>query len=273
MKKTVMAVLPYFAILLIAAVIIYVLFGTGNKVSDDDLSGNAEFDITELPSEYLLTGDDIKEADPSSDDTVVLSGDYSETVVIDAKDRIVHLLLDNANISTNDGPAVYIRSAAKVVMTVKDGTENTLSDSAYYSDQDLSAAVLSDADLTINGKGTLNISGFRKDAVRTDRVLKIVDTTVRIKAKRDAIDADDGMLLMAGRLVAEAERDALTSDRHKKESKGNIYILGGSNELIAGKTGIRSGADLYISSCTVSIKSVIKDIDTVGSRFIGEGCL
>ena len=284
MKKTFLTILPAFAILLCIAVIAYAAYkDSGPDKNDANVTTVDAVDPEAVPAAYTLTDDDLLTDFPSAgkfagSDVIIggdyiLSGDYRDTVVIDAGDRVVHLVLDNANILSNDGPAIYVKSASKVVITAVEGTENTIADCSYHSDTDLSSAIYSDSDITINGKGTIKITGFFKDAIATDRVFKAIDATLRIKAKRDAVSADDGMLLRCSLLVAEAERNDLKSDSHKQSEKGNIYILGGDNDLIAGNIGILGGSDLYVSDCKLSMGCVVGDIDVQGMQYIGEGCL
>ena len=274
----------FFIILLIMAVLgAYVTVRTGKEhiasESPSDGSGITVFspvtdndmNISEqgaIPvSEELLTNG------PLIGGTYLLSGDYGRTVEIDARDEIVHLILDGANVRTYDGPAILVRSAAKVIITAKEGTESTLADCPYYSEKNIYAAVFSYADVTINGNGMLSISGFAKDAVHTKGFFKVLDTDVRLKAKRTAINSDDGMLLMASFITAEAEKTGLKSGIHNRADKGSIYILGGDNTVIAGNTGIYSGRDIYASGCSLSINAVVSDIVTQGEQYIEDGCL
>ncbi|MCR4656872.1 MAG: carbohydrate-binding domain-containing protein [Lachnospiraceae bacterium] len=233
---------------------------------ETDLNDSEEGAVT-LSEEDLLSGGALSEG------AYILSGDYHNTIEVDAGDRIVHLILDNADIRTNEGPAVLVRSAAKLVITAKEGTQNVLADCAFYTEKNVNAAVFSYSDVTINGTGELQITGFLKDAVNTKGVFKGLDTILRIKAKRNAINADDGMLLKLSGMTAEAEKDGLKTGIHKRISKGNIYILSGENRIIAGNTAILSGRDLFASSCSLSINAVVNGIETGGGSYIDEGVL
>lgn len=278
-------ILPFFVILLAAALAGGMFAGKNTEKAASEtvaLTGSENMDIyNPVTGNDLDTGEEgaepltreAAEAETLQGGKYLLSGDYNGTIEIDAHDEIVHLILDNANIRANDGPALYVRSAAKVVLTARDGSENTLSDSGYHSVQDLKAALFAYSDVTINGSGRLNISGFYKDAVHTSGFFKVLDTEIGLKAKRTAIDADDGMLLMPSKMTAEAEKTGLKSGIHNKTDKGCIYILGGENAVIAGNTAILSGKDLYVSGCSLSISAVISDMEVEGVSYIEEGCL
>ena len=64
--------------------------------------------------------------------TYVISGTLtagSITVAAGEEDK-VQLVLSGVDLTNPDGPALYIKSADKVFLTLADGTENTLSDGA-----------------------------------------------------------------------------------------------------------------------------------------------
>ena len=75
--------------------------------------------------------------------TITKKGDYIITgttndgqLIIDSdKEKDVHLILDNASITSKTNAPIYIKSADKVIITLKDGTSNYLSDSKDFSRQ------------------------------------------------------------------------------------------------------------------------------------------
>ncbi len=285
MNKMIKAVLPFFLILCFCSAVFAYAFRGGEALLTDETGNPVPPEASSIyePTDWdlniseeggaVLTEEVLKEAGFVTGGVFVLSGRYDETIVVDAGDEITHLILDNADVRTNEGPAIFVRSAAKLVITAKEGTENVLADCAYYAHKERDAAVFSYADLTVNGSGRLSITGFLKDAVYTAGVFKVFDTELGLKAKKNALHADDGMLLKPSSMTAEAEKDGLKTGIHKREDKGNICILGGEVRIVSGNTAIRSGRDLYVSSCHLNLSAVVSDIETTGSRFIEEGCL
>ncbi len=278
--KEIKKVLPFFIILLAVAFagIYWMAKAETAKTEEPELIE----DIRDIPVTCPVTDNDLKVSEDSavriSDEEAggmgvlaggayVLTGQINKTVEIDAHDEIVHLILDNADIRTYDGPAIHVRSAAKVIITAFDGTDNTLADCAYHSEKDTYAAIYSGADVTLNGTGKLTITGFSKDAVYTAGFFKVLNTDLRLKSKRYAINADDGMLLMPSVMIAEAEKTGLKSGIHNKTEKGTIYILGGDNTVIAGNTAIMSGRDLYVGECNLSLNAVVADVYTEGKQY------
>ena len=202
-----------------------------------------------------------------------LSGRYTKTVVIEAEDQIVRLVLENAEISTNDGPAIYVRSAGKVFITVPAGTESILSDSAYYTDTIANGAVYSESDITVNGGGRLSITGYKDDAIHTEGELRLIGGDVHLKAKRSGIKANDGMLICPDSLDIASEKTGLMTSRAGQEKKGDIDIVFGKISIVAGDTSIRSAGDIYIMNCSVYMRSAVEDIHADGESHIDEACI
>ncbi len=60
----------------------------------------------------------------------VLTGSYNGSIVVDAEDNDkVYLVLENADITAKDGPAIYEKNADKVIVLLPEGTDNSLTDS------------------------------------------------------------------------------------------------------------------------------------------------
>ena len=83
----------------------------------------------------------------------VLSGRLSGGVHVNAEDQVVHLFLNGVEIKAVKGPAIYVESAGKVIVTVCAGTENELSDGGSHATKDTDACFFSMNDLTVNGTG------------------------------------------------------------------------------------------------------------------------
>ncbi|MCR5773806.1 MAG: carbohydrate-binding domain-containing protein [Lachnospiraceae bacterium] len=205
--------------------------------------------------------------------TYRLSGKYSRPVIIEAEDQVVRLVLDNAEISTSDGPAIYIRSAGKVIITVVEGTENRILDSAYYSDIIPNGAIYSESDLTINGLGQLSVTGYRKDAIHTEGEFKLIGGVLSLRAKRCGIKANDGMMIRPIKLDIESEEYGLLTSRAGTAPKGTIEISAGEISVVAGDTAVYSAKDIIIKECVVYFKSVVEDLKAAGEIHVEEGIL
>lgn len=203
----------------------------------------------------------------------LLSGRITGGVHIHAEDQVVHLFLNNVEIKAVKGPAIYVESAGKVVVTVCGGTKNELSDGGSHTAKDTDACLFSMNDLTINGTGQLNISGFYKDAVHTKDYLKIADVDLTVKSKSDGLHGNDGILITCAKVAVESETTGIRTTKSGKAKKGNVEITDADISVIAGEYGISSERNVYMTGSSAFIKGIVDNIHAGGEINIEEGCL
>ena len=167
------------------------------------------------------------------------------------EDESVHLILDNVEIQSDSGAAIYVEQAAKVILTAKEGTTNVLGDGMKYKDVQ-KACVFSNSDLTVNGKGILNVYAYYADGVRSKDQVKIVDTNLYVKAKEDGIRGNDGVILQGCAAEVECEGTGILSG----SEKDMVILRGGSCKVVAGKNAI-------LANNLVSIKGSLTDLYSV----------
>ena len=122
--------------------------------------------------------------------TYVISGqsDGVQIKIEAEKTDDVHIVLKGVTM-TNTNAAISATSAGHVYLTLADGTTNSLSDSASNRDEKADAALFSKVDLTINGKGTLNVDGKKNNGIKANDTLHITGGTYNITAVGDAFNA------------------------------------------------------------------------------------
>lgn len=204
-----------------------------------------------------------------------LTGTMRGRVTVRTEDGNVHLMLDGVNISSPEGPAVYVESAGKAVLTAMPGTENVLSDSgSYAADAPYEACVYSACDLTVNGTGSLTVNGYYKDAIRSRDVVKILDTHLTVKCKRTGIHGTDGIHVAGGRVMISSEKNGFKTTKNAKNGKGVMMFSGGEHSVVAGQYAfVCLRNDLYVFNCTIRAKSVVATYDVGGQKIIQEGCV
>ena len=74
------------------------------------------------------------------------------------------LVLNGADITCSTSAPIYVASARKTIITLAEGTENRVTDGGAYVLEDAAsdepnAAIYSKSDLTINGGGSLTVTG------------------------------------------------------------------------------------------------------------------
>jgi hypothetical protein len=207
----------------------------------------------------------------------ILSGSMSGHIIVNAKEQNVHLFLNNVSITSEGGPAIVVPddSGDKLVITVMEGTDNTISDNGDFRDYDeYEAAVEASCDITVNGTGSLIVNGYYKDAIRSKDIVKILDGSYTIKCKRNGIMGNDGILVNGGNIVISSEKNGLKTSKKGEDGRGSLVIAGGELSIIAGRYSfVTTKAGIYIYNCTVYNKSIVDTYDCAGEKRIQEGCV
>ena len=241
---------------------------------------NAMFPLlaaTELDTDTTMTGTTEIDLDSYSDECVIeregnyhLTGRLDGSVVVRAQEQNVHLFLDNVTISAKSGSALLVEDAAKVVITLLPDTSSRITDSGDYRRMpDEEACVESDCDLTINGTGTLDVSGLYEDAIRCRDVLKILGGDIRVHCKRTAFRGNDGILVTNGSFFIASEKYGLKTTNSGPDGRGNIVVSGGEMNIIAGRYAfVCENGDVYIYDCTVRDSSVVGTFSGSGLKYV-----
>lgn len=192
--------------------------------------------------------------------TYMLSGKLSDgqIVINNQDDETVRLVLNGVDISNSDSAAIYIKEAGKVIITLQEGTENSISDGATYVYEDSatdepSAAIFSKADLTINGTGKLSVSANYNDGITSKDDLKIMNGMIEIKAADDGVVGKDLVAIQDGQLSITAEGDGVKSTNDTETDKGFIAIAAGIFDIKAGNDGIQAETTLVIDGGTYTL--------------------
>ncbi|MBQ8392339.1 MAG: carbohydrate-binding domain-containing protein [Clostridia bacterium] len=183
--------------------------------------------------------------------TYILSGNADDIcITVDAPEKKVQLVLDSFSISNSAGCPIYIRSASKVFITLKDGTESTVSDGSDYEitdgDTNIDSAIFSKADLTVNGNGALKVSGNYKHGIVSKDDLIIVNSKISVSSVGCAIDGKDCVKIKNATLDINAGSDGIRSSNDTEQSRGFVYIEDGKFTITATNDGIQAERILKI---------------------------
>ena len=201
------------------------------------------------PGSYLLTGE--------------LNGGR---IVIDADDdEKVQLVLDNASVICHDNAAIFVVSADKVFITTAEGSSSTIVSDADLMDAKTDAAIYSECDLTLNGKGSLTVNCPKGHAVATKDDLKITSGKYELTAGKQGLNGKDSIRIADGEIRINSVRDGMHSE-HKKKDKGFIYICGGDIDISAGRDGIYASNYIVIADGYLNIKSGNGSSDTADGK-------
>lgn len=160
----------------------------------------------------------------------VLSGVFMGQVVVEAPEEDkVRLILNGAQITSPQGPAIYEKQADKLIITLAEGTENTLTDGAAITDGDdtIGAALYAEDDLSINGSGALIAHGTAKHGIQSKADLIIAGGSITVDAANDGVRGRNSVLILDGSLHIASQGDGIVSTREDEEGKGWVVIAGG----------------------------------------------
>ncbi len=207
--------------------------------------------------------------------TYVVTGILSDGQILVAADENakVRIILDGAQITCSDGPAINIEEADKVTISLSDGKENVLSDTSTRSDEDMDAVIYSKADLVLNGGGSLIINAAFKDAIHSKDDLRILEGIYTVDAVDDGFVGKDAVEIAGGTFTVDCEGDAFKSTNEEDEDSGFIYVSDGIFDITSGDEGFQSAQGIQIEGGTFTINATGKGISAGTQLVINDGVI
>lgn len=230
------------------------------EISTDDMDfefSNKDTTYNYDESEAKTIANSEKAVKITAEGTYVVSGEH-ESITVSAPDTAkVHIILKNATVSNTSGPAIYIESADKVFITAYKGTTNTLSDGTSYTgdfkDTNVDGTIFSKTDLTLNGEGTLNITGnYKCGAVSKDDLI-ICGLNLTVKSTGCALEGKDCVKIKDAAITVSSGGDGIRSTNTEKANKGFVYIETGNIDITSGNDGIQAATVLKAANGNVKI--------------------
>lgn len=185
----------------------------------------------------------------------VFSGELSDgKVVIDAdeKDK-VYLILNGVTMSCSNDAVIHETKADKVIITAVAGTENILSDGSTHSNEEITAAVYCKDSLTINGTGSLKVSGNFNDGITTKDKFKLIDTTLEVTSVDDGIVGKDLVAIKSGNVNINSTGDGIKSTKTTDIEEGIVCIDGGTLNIVSELDGIQAENYVKINDGVIKI--------------------
>ena len=145
-------------------------------------------------------------------------------------DGVVELVLGGMSLTNTKNSPIYVASIAdEVIITAKNGTENTISDGESYTNADNAAgAIYSKDDIKFKGKGKLTVNGNAADGIVGKDDIKIYNSTLTVNAADDGIRAKDSVTI--GNTSAEGEEADYSALSVTVKTKGGDGIKATSKE-------------------------------------------
>ncbi|MBR4563980.1 MAG: carbohydrate-binding domain-containing protein [Paludibacteraceae bacterium] len=203
-----------------------------------------------------VSGDEItyQLSGSTSNGSLTLGGSYKCTVS-----------LAGVTLTNPSGAAINITNSKRIQLSAKNGTTNTLTDGASGSQK---ACIYSKGQLQLQGKGTLNVVGNTKHAIKSASYISIKNMTLNItSAVGDGISCEEYMEIKSGTVSISGVGDdgiqcdlggttstGVTTD-HEDEDTGNVYISGGTITIsvtAAAAKGIKADGEIIITGGSVN---------------------
>lgn len=187
--------------------------------------------------------------------TYIVSGnltDGSITVTTSENDK-VQIVLNGVKIASSSGPAIDIQSADKCFITLAEGTQNSLSDGSAFTSEDANACIYATCDLTINGSGSLDVSGNYRHGVFSKDDLVVYGGSINVSAVEDGLNGKDSVKIGAGDISIDSGADGVKSSKSTNPEKGFVYVGGGSLSIDAEDDGIQAKTYLCIAGGSIEI--------------------
>ena len=199
---------------------------------------------------YVLSGS-------TADGSLTLDGSYKCTI------SLAGLKMTNPS-----GAAINITNSKRIQLSAMNGTENTLTDG---SDGSQKACIYSKGQLQLQGKGTLNVAGNTKHAIKSGDYISVKNLTLNItKAVGDGINCEEYFLMKSGTVsISGVGDDGIQCDLggdtstgetadHDDEDSGNACLEGGTLNITvtaAAAKGIKADGDMKISDGDITVKT------------------
>ncbi len=198
--------------------------------------------------------------------TYLLTGSLENgSVVVDAgEEDKVQLVLENANISNSGSAPLYVKCADKVVVTLADGSENTLSNTGEFAavdDNNVDACIFSKEDLTFNGGGSLTVTSETGHGVVSKDSLVFTGGSYTVNAARHALAGKDDVRVQEGSFSLTCGQDALHASNDDDATLGFVYIEGGTFEISAADDGIHAESELLINGGSIKISECCEGLE------------
>ncbi|MGN0347531.1 MAG: carbohydrate-binding domain-containing protein [Lachnospiraceae bacterium] len=184
--------------------------------------------------------------------TYVISGELADgQICINVGDQEkVHLVLNNVTLSCSTTAPIYCVNADKLILTLADGSVNTIYDGYAYVDEAVKGCIYSTCDLTINGNGSLTVIGNYNNGISCKDDIKILGGTLNVTAVNNGIKGNDSISIFGGDITVQGD-DGLKSDNEDLD-KGFLFINGGTVRITADDDAMQatnavilSGGNIY----------------------------
>lgn len=227
-----------------------------SKYSTTDISLKESVNITES-GVYNLTGE---------------IEDGSVTIDVGDTNGVVKLVLSGVSVNSENGPAIYIKSADDVIVETKEGTLNYLISGSSFGDfgeETVDGTIYSKGDLTFSGDGYLYVESNYQDAIVSKDDLTIRSGEILVSSVDDGIRGKDSVNISGGKISIKAKQDGIKATNDEDKTKGFIYIEDGEITISVADDGIHATTSLVIDGGKIDVQKSYEGLE--GAKIVVNG--
>lgn len=238
----------------------------GDLFTDRDL--NADYEESSS-THILFNGSDIScDSDAVSisgstititdEGTYILSGTLADgQIIVEAEDSDKpQIVLAGVTIQSSQSAPLCILESDKVVVTLAEGTTNTLSNGGTFTamdDENVDGVVYSKADLSFNGTGKLIISSLAGHGIVGKDDLVFTGGSYEITSSGHGLDANDSLRVKDAAFTITTGKDGAHIENNDDTSLGFIFVSNGTFSITSEGDGLSSSAYVQILDGAFSI--------------------
>lgn len=245
-------------------ILIYILstgtiYLTNNYLLKNDYNNisPSEKDEITLNKDNVINDSNIDLEKQTSDITITkggvytLTGKFNHSILVDAKDEEVELILNNVEIKTENTATIIGLSASKITINLADNSNNLLIDAG---NSEYDGCIFSNSELIFEGNGSLVVNGNQNEGegIATEaKNITFNNGTYTITSNDDGINAGgDGATITfnGGKFYIDASGDGIDSNKNAIINGGTIFVIGSD---IGGDAGIDTDDGFTINGGTV----------------------
>lgn len=235
-----------------------------NRDLNTDYDESAAVKITLNDTTATSTSDSVKilgsTVTITEEATYIVSGELTDGMLIvnvgeNDKPQIV---FNGVDITSSTSAPLYIVEGDKVVITLVEGTENTLENDGTFTaidDNNIDGTVFSKQDLTFNGAGNLTVTSPTGHGIVCKDDLVFAGGTYTINCASHGIDANDSVRIKNADFTITSGKDGIHAENSDDASLGFVYASSGNLNISAEGDGISSGSYMQIEGGTYNIVS------------------
>lgn len=204
--------------------------------------------------------------------TYILSGKLEGQLFIAVnKEDKVHLVFNGFHVVSGSLSPILCERADKVVITLVDGTENIVEDTAKEyvagvttADGRNAGAIHAKMGLTINGTGNLTVKTTYRHGIVSNSNLRIISGNISIDAEEEGLKGKESVSIRGGKITILSKDDGIKVNDELKEGAGFFAMEGGTVSIQTDADGIDAIKNVRVVGGELTVKSKDHAIVTEG---------